>query len=119
MVACVLEKEGVPTLLSACSSCLRSPKASTKAHYMLLQNLDLAASAFKMGNLHELNLDDVALRTATNADRIHQRTTEWPVGIFCSDECAIREDHLTSLTKATILVQNYLFMTRTGFQNHS
>lgn len=54
MIACVLEKEGVPTLLSAYSSCLCSLKASKKVHYMLLQNLHLAAYAFNMGNLYEL-----------------------------------------------------------------
>lgn len=41
VIICVTEKEGVPTLLSACSSCLCSLKASKKGHYTLLQNLHL------------------------------------------------------------------------------
>lgn len=41
VIICVLEKEGVPTRLSACSSCLCSLKDSKKGHYMLLQNLHL------------------------------------------------------------------------------
>jgi len=72
------------------------------------------------------NLGDVALRTATNAARIwsfaanRQLNSLWAFTVVM--RCAIREDRLTILTKAIILVhnlRNYLFLTKMGFQNYS